>query len=922
NARTDLDALIKKQAELVDKITETNKTASENIGVLQYYRDEIVKLGDKTDKTAEDHARMQAMVEGLNKELGESKFVYDEVTGKIGEYADATGKVKEETDEATGKVKKFMEVGGEWRRLKESTDEATGAVTQYIKVGGKWEEVINGQIALWGNACSAIDDVVEAKMREIRLEASREKMVELVKAQDKAQRTYGKALAEAEKAQETYNNAVESGSSKVHLAQQALREKTATLNEAEDTLNSTTAALDNETQALTNATMATEGMTDSIGAFLSGQPALEAYVNAGSQNFADFQKALEDTGVSTEELASLSKDQLRELARSYDGTTSSISKTLDGYRKTATAKAAQAAQDVFGVTIREFAKMPDASKTYADGVIASIEGSLYRYDAKAAKWIAVTSEEALESMADASVKQGEAFKKGYEDPMYKADGKAAAQMAQKAEEGAGTADGTSAGASFANGFVGAINSRVSAAYSAGRQLAAASDQGARSKGGVDARSPSKKAQKTAGDYVKGFVDTLKKAVKKSSKAGADLAKAANSGLEAGLKGSESQVKSSTDSMMKSLTKWKEEALKAAKSPAEKARIEKVFKAAKGAVKDYGKELQTATKSMDGLNKKIAEQEKAVEAAKKEMQDYASSIKDAFESFFGLSNISEESLGSVSDMIGEMSDSLKKAQKYAKDVEDLQKRGLDKAKVDELLKMGADKGAAYADALSKATDAELAQINKMQAEITQLGASLGDRMAKEYYQAGVDAAQGVLKGLKDERSALEQEMKNLAQAMVKALQKELKIKSPSVVMRILGRFVPQGVGEGVKDDMQEAVGAVEDMADAMVAAAQRDVPAIEVPVEVAKADFSDLTKLKDLMSEFTTSAAMQHSSAPMSVVNNILQAENAQIVSALEAQRTALEDFKRDLGAIISKYAPRQVEATIANPRELARAASR
>ncbi|MCL2504412.1 MAG: tape measure protein, partial [Coriobacteriia bacterium] len=40
NARTDLDALIKKQAELVDKITETNKTASENIGVLQYYRDE------------------------------------------------------------------------------------------------------------------------------------------------------------------------------------------------------------------------------------------------------------------------------------------------------------------------------------------------------------------------------------------------------------------------------------------------------------------------------------------------------------------------------------------------------------------------------------------------------------------------------------------------------------------------------------------------------------------------------------------------------------------------------------------------------------------------------------------------------------------------------------------------------------------
>jgi hypothetical protein len=68
-------------------------------------------------------------------------------------------------------------------------------------------------------------------------------------------------------------------------------------------------------------------------------------------------------------------------------------------------------------------------------------------------------------------------------------------------------------------------------------------------------------------------------------------------------------------------------------------------------------------------------------------------------------------------------------------------------------------------------------------------------AKNLYQAGVDAAAGLVKGLESKQSDIRKAMEAIAREMILAIKKELKIKSPSEVFAEIGRFSMEGMAKG-------------------------------------------------------------------------------------------------------------------------------
>lgn len=134
--------------------------------------------------------------------------------------------------------------------------------------------------------------------------------------------------------------------------------------------------------------------------------------------------------------------------------------------------------------------------------------------------------------------------------------------------------------------------------------------------------------------------------------------------------------------------------------------------------------------------------------------------------------------------------------FANNVATLRARGLNEATVQEIIAQGAEAGAASAAALAASTDAQLGQINAVAAEITAQAAALGDATAGAMYDAGIKSAQGMVRGLVDEVEAIDKAARRLARRLVKAIKKELGIKSPSAVMARTFGEVPAGAAEGI------------------------------------------------------------------------------------------------------------------------------
>jgi TP901 family phage tail tape measure protein len=221
-------------------------------------------------------------------------------------------------------------------------------------------------------------------------------------------------------------------------------------------------------------------------------------------------------------------------------------------------------------------------------------------------------------------------------------------------------------------------------------------------------------------------------------------------------------------------------------------------------------LYKLAKRREAIAKKLTAANAKLTDMKKARADMAGSIAGKardYGSFMGAYDSSEYGDNSASAILSRLKAKLKGIMDFRKNLGTLAKRGLGKGIINEIAQAGPDAGGQMAQALLNAGGGQIKELNSTYSAISGQSKALGDQVAGQYYDAGIHATQGLIKGLSSQEKALTKQIENMSKAMVKALKKALGIKSPSRVFKGLGVWTGKGFAHGIHathGDVQEAV----------------------------------------------------------------------------------------------------------------------
>jgi tape measure domain-containing protein len=189
------------------------------------------------------------------------------------------------------------------------------------------------------------------------------------------------------------------------------------------------------------------------------------------------------------------------------------------------------------------------------------------------------------------------------------------------------------------------------------------------------------------------------------------------------------------------------------------------------------------------------------------------VKDFTNKYSTLPDIvTEDAEGHSVDQLANYMEALKReadaVAAYHLTLEQLRKLGLDDATLQKLIDEGT-MDQAFADQLLAGGRTAVEALNVLDANLMTASKSLATDTATELYQAGVDAAQGLVDGLRSKKHSLRRAMEDLAGEMLDALRKSLKIKSPSEEFAEIGRFAMEGLAQGFSDSSKMVTDAVDD-----------------------------------------------------------------------------------------------------------------
>ena len=214
-------------------------------------------------------------------------------------------------------------------------------------------------------------------------------------------------------------------------------------------------------------------------------------------------------------------------------------------------------------------------------------------------------------------------------------------------------------------------------------------------------------------------------------------------------------------------------------------------------KDYGKLLE-----------KIEDADKAYQDALKVRDDYAASVFDKYSAIGSLPTKSDyeqyaqdvaDGLEGVISPFKQFHDDLRQQIEdnnlFHAVLNDLRGMGLNDTMYAKLVESGTD-ALPFAQELKKGGKVAVNEVNTLANDVELSAKKLSKTASTELYQAGVDAAKGLLDGLKSQEKTLKAEMEKLAGYLVTAIKTELKIESPSRVMMEIGSYVGEGFAQGI------------------------------------------------------------------------------------------------------------------------------
>lgn len=333
----------------------------------------------------------------------------------------------------------------------------------------------------------------------------------------------------------------------------------------------------------------------------------------------------------------------------------------------------------------------------------------------------------------------------------------------------------SSGASNAISLVRGIPGRIRGALSGiGSLLAGAGADLMRGMiGGI--RSMAGSLASTAKSVVGGAVSAAKSAlgISSPSKVFAQIGRDTGAGFIKGLTGTQAKIKSAAEKVTDSITK------------AFRGRRTRVDDRLVTLVQAGNRRLQSLAGQRDSIAKRIADAQK-----------FATDLTSKARATGSLSSIVQPDFFAPSYVEKQMKQSLNQIKAFTANVTKLQKKGLSKDLLRQILEMGPEAGAQFAASLAGADKATIQRFNKLQGQIGSASTKLGRTGADLLYDSGKKAGAGFLTGLKAQQKQIEQLMLKIAKGMQKAIRRALGIKSPSRVMATVGRMTVLGLQGGI------------------------------------------------------------------------------------------------------------------------------
>ncbi|MFE0771965.1 hypothetical protein [Streptomyces sp. NPDC058861] len=220
-------------------------------------------------------------------------------------------------------------------------------------------------------------------------------------------------------------------------------------------------------------------------------------------------------------------------------------------------------------------------------------------------------------------------------------------------------------------------------------------------------------------------------------------------------------------------------------------------------------------------KKLEAAQAKLDKLREQMSDYAARVTDRVLDTGDVTKVKDATFETVTDSL---KNAVEQAKRFAAVLAKLKKLGLNQSSFDQIAMAGPEAGLAAAEAIANAGASGVSEINDLQKELQKYATQAGSTASHYMYDAGIRAAEGLVKGLEAQQSSIEKQMLKIADAMVKAIRQALDIHSPSRLFRKLGAFVGEGFGLGVEDERGRVERAANALASSATSGASREVTA--------------------------------------------------------------------------------------------------
>ena len=229
----------------------------------------------------------------------------------------------------------------------------------------------------------------------------------------------------------------------------------------------------------------------------------------------------------------------------------------------------------------------------------------------------------------------------------------------------------------------------------------------------------------------------------------------------------------------------------AQAKLEEARTKAAFDTLNKGLAGTNAKLGKLADQYDVVSAKLDAARKKLEDATKVRDDYSASIRDQY------NNLPETS-GQVTlaQYVDDLRKQIAKTSEFATKIAKLRALGLNDNLYKDLLAKGPET-LPFIDDLLAAGKKGVETVNALGGSLEYQAKNLGEVTSKALYQAGVDAAAGLVKGLQNQQAALEKMMDKLADSMVKAIKAKLGIKSPSKEFAEIGVDSVKGLVKGIE-----------------------------------------------------------------------------------------------------------------------------